>query len=143
MFKENFVIKSLLVLMFISVAFFISPAAHVSANSSHNHETISPFNSQNHNHKIHCDLNKHQLFSFFCPHSDNSKNREITTIAFDCGGKTPESFPLHITYTGCDFSLTTSYRNPFLVLIGQQILFHSCPANFFLPFRIDRPPQNI
>ena len=136
-------IKSLLVLMFISVAFFISPAAHVSANSSHSHETISPFNSQNHNHKILCDLNKHQLFSFFCPHSDNSKNREITTIALDCGGKTPESFPLHITYTGYDFSLTTSYRNPFLVLIGQQCLFHSCSANFFLPSRIDRPPQNI
>lgn len=134
---------NLLSLMFLPLALLMLPLVQASASLEHDHGTVSPFDKQKHKHKLFCELHKHHLSIIYCPHGITEKNKEKLTIALDCGGKNSGTLPAFGTHADNDFSFNTTFSTIELVLINQRFASLSSTTEFFLPDRIDHPPQTV
>ena len=114
-----------------------------SANGVHNHGMISPFESSKHKHKLHCDINRHELSDMYCPHNISYKNKENTVISIDCNGKTSSTVPVFSQHIGNKNLMHTAYFKFGLLLISQRPAFLAPSAGLFQPRQIDHPPRNV
>ena len=143
-FREIFVKKKLLFLLFLlAVVVCVLPVAQVSASSAHGHGVVSPFDQQNHSNALHCDLSRHYEIQVFCPHNITGNDKSKPVIASNCGGKTSAAIPAFGSYNANDFSSNTSHFDVDMVLITQSLFPLPSDTGFFLPSRLDRPPQSI
>ena len=137
--KQNY----LVILFLVACSFFLSLSNAFAGGIAHHHVISSPFDKQDRGHALHCDLSKHLLKQFNCPHQDTGNIQVKLVIASYCGGKTAETIPASssssssnslFNISACSLSFYSSYKLIPLLIHDTYLL---------LPASLDNPPPII
>ena len=137
--RQNFLAFMFLVVF---APFLFSPYV-LAGEMVHHHDISSPFDKQVKGHIAHCDLKKHLVEQFYCPHRSNVNTQVKLVIAPYCNGQTSKNIPPLSLNNSSHYFLYPSFFTTDFNLISKLFTFMVVDTQFFLPVSIDHPPSFI
>jgi len=122
--------------------FLFSPNA-LAGEMVHHHGISSPFDKQDKGHVSHCDLKKHLVKQFFCPHVNNVNTQVKLVIAPYCNGQTSQKIPSLSLNNSSNYFHNPSFFTLDFRLISKLITFMVVDSHFLLSASIDHPPWMV